>query len=228
MGYTHYWGRPGVIPPIVFHAIRVDFEQLILPLADAGVELAGPSGDGAPEITDEVICFNGLTECGHPKNEDILVPYPAESAEGIGPSSTAIDESGNGPITLVKHRCCGGSCVYETFNLPRCVDPESSRKPDENGLYANYVKTGFRPYDVGVTAALLVAKRHLKNQFMIQSNGGDRQWLDARRICQRVLGYGDWFGIVEEKVVEEWPGNPPTKRDVLVRTLVELDPVTLA
>lgn len=104
---------------------------------------------------------------------------------------------------------------------------ERQREPDQDGLYIDYVKTAFRPYDIAVTAALLVAKRYLGNGLIIQSNGGDEQWLDARQICQDVLGFGDWFGIVETQIVEEWPGDPPTKRGVLLRTLVELDPTTL-
>jgi hypothetical protein len=225
MGYTHYWHRPREIAQNVFHAVRVDFERLLLPLADASVELAGAFGEGTPEISDEIIRCNGLTECGHPKNEEIVIPYPTETAQGIGPSSTAIDDGSDGLVTRIRHRCCNGRCSYETFSLPRVV--ERQREPDEDGLYIDYVKTAFRPYDIAVTAALLVAKRHLGNGLIIQSNGGDEQWLDARRICQDVLGYGDWFGIVETQIVEEWPGDPPAKRDVLLRTLVELDPTTL-
>jgi len=60
MGYTHYWHRPRIIAPKAFHAIRVDFERLIMPLADAGVELAGGLGDGPPEITNALVRFNGL------------------------------------------------------------------------------------------------------------------------------------------------------------------------
>jgi len=228
VGYTHYWHRTEVIQQKAFQAIRADFERLLLPLADAGVELAGGLGEGAPEITGELIRFNGLDQCGHPKNEDIVIPYPSEDAEGIGSSATALDESDSGLITRVKHRCCNGRCSYETFHFPRRLKKEEHGDPDENGLYIDYVKTGFRPYDIAVTAALLIAKRHLKERFQIASNGGDCQWADARRICQRVLGYGDWFGIVEEAIVEEWPGDPPRTREVLVRTLVEVDPAALS
>ena len=94
-------------------------------------------------------------------------------------------------------------------------------KPDENGLYGGYVKTGFRPYDVAVTAILLVIKHYLKDRFVIHSNGADAQWADARRLCQQVLGYGDWFGIIEERVEEE------DGREVTLRILVELQPPEL-
>jgi hypothetical protein len=57
MGYTHYWQRPRVIPDAFFRPIKNDFEKLILPLSDAGIELAGGLGEGIPEITDDVIGF---------------------------------------------------------------------------------------------------------------------------------------------------------------------------
>lgn len=93
MGYTHHRFRPPLIDTAVFRGIRADFEKLILPLADIGVPLAGWDGKYEPEINDEFIRFNGVCKCGHPKNEEIVIPYPAEDARGIGPSETAI----NGP-----------------------------------------------------------------------------------------------------------------------------------
>src|SRR5947207_14663709 len=122
MGYTHYWYRPRVIAKDEFGSIRADFERLIIPLADAQIHLAGGLGEGSPEITDEVIRFNGLNECGHPQNEEIHIPYPSEFAEGIGPSSTAIDASSDGLTTMLKHRCCNGRCSSETLSLPMALE----------------------------------------------------------------------------------------------------------
>src|SRR5713226_3835346 len=93
MGYTHYWYRPSNISDAMFRSIRSDFERLVLPLSDAGVELAGALGDGPPEITEDAISFNGLNECGHPQTDELVIPYPSEHARGVGPSSTAIDGS---------------------------------------------------------------------------------------------------------------------------------------
>src|SRR6266581_3267804 len=110
MGYTHYWYRPSAIPDAVFRAMRGDFEKIILPLSDAGIELAGGLGQGPPEITDDVILFNGLDECGHPHTDELVIPYPSEHARGVGPSSTAIDGSFYELGVTVKHRCCDGRC----------------------------------------------------------------------------------------------------------------------
>ena len=228
MGYTHYWYRPLAIPDAIFEAIREDFAKLVLPLSDAGIELAGRFGQGPPEITNQEIAFNGVDECGHPPAEDLVIPYPSEQAQGVGPSSTAIDGSFYDLGVTIKHRCCNGRCSFETFGLEKQLPPNQT--PDENGLYCEYVKTGFRPYDVAVTCVLLIAKRHLRDQFIVHSNGADPQWSDAKRFCQQVLGYGDWFGIIEERVEENWPGvdDSTESREVLLRTLEEIEPSRLA
>lgn len=230
MGYTHYWQRPRVIPDETFRQIKSDFERLILPLSNAGVELADGLGEGIPEITDEVIRFNGLSECGHPQTDELVIPYPSEQAHGIGPSSTAIDGSYYDLGVTVKHRCCNGRCSFETFSFARTKEVRPDEVPEDNGLYGEHVKTGFRPYDVAVTSVLLVAKHCLRDQFVVHSNGGDAQWADAKRICQMVLGYGDWFGIIEERVKEDWPGSGGSivEREVLLRMLVEIEPSKLA
>ncbi|HWZ46140.1 MAG TPA: hypothetical protein VNW97_21895 [Candidatus Saccharimonadales bacterium] len=69
----------------------------------------------------------------------------------------------------------------------------------------------------------MIAKKNLKDQFAVHSDGTDRQWPDAKRLCQEVLGYGDWFGIVEEKVEDQLPGQAGT-RTILLPTLIEIHP----
>lgn len=229
MGYTHYWYRPAAIPDATFEAIRNDFGRVILPLSDVGIELAGGLGKGPPEITNDAIVFNGVDECGHPQTDALVIPYPSEHAQGVGPSSTAIDGSFYGLGVTVRHRCCSGRCSYETFRLAKRKVPAVSETPDENGLYCEYVKTGFRPYDVGVTCILLIAKRHLRDRFVIHSNGADAQWVDAKRICQQVLGYGDWFGIIENRIEESCGIEGSIEvREVNLRTLEEIEPSRLA
>jgi hypothetical protein len=222
MGYTHYWYRPLKIPAEIFWAIRLDFERLVLPLADLGVPLAGGIGEGLPVITNDLICFNGVKLCGHPANERLSIPFPAADASGIGPSTSALDES-NGLITKIKHRCCNGECNYETFLFPRCLDPDDVLPPDRRGRVFGFTKTAFRPYDIAVTAALLIAKKNLKDQIMVHTDGHDSHWSDAKRICQEVLGYGDWFGIVEEEVEGEDGGEKSS-----MPTLIEIRPPVLA
>jgi len=227
MGYTHYWYRPPVIPAEIFGAIRLDFERLILPLADYGVHLAAGLGEDLPIITNDHICLNGVKHCGHPKNDEIGIPYPTPDACGIGPSASAVHEGSDGLITRIKHRCCNGSCDYETYHFPRSLELEYAQGPNEQGLFIGFTKTAFRPYDIAVTAALLIAKRHLKDRFMVHTEGGDCQWSDAKHICQNVLGYGEWFGIVEEQIEEKLPDESSSER-VSVPTLIEIHPPALA
>ena len=166
MGYTHYWHRPATIPVEIFQAIRLDFERLVLPLADFGVHLAGGLGEGLPVLTNDTIRFNGVRNYGHQSNDAISIPYPTDDASGIGSSSNAIQESSDELITRVKHRCCNGSCSYETFNFLRCPQVDDAQL-DADALFIDFTKTGFRPYDVAVTAALLIAKRNLKDQLVV-------------------------------------------------------------
>jgi hypothetical protein len=57
------------------------------------------------------------------------------------------------------------------------------------------------------------------------SNGSDAQWTDARELCQRHLGYGAWFGIVEDPHVEvlKGPDNTQEEREVRIQLLIEMD-----
>ena len=149
MGYTHYWHRPERIPDEVFRKIAADFGRLILPLSDFGVELAGGLGKGPPAIAQNMIRFNGIQECGHPAFEDLVIPYPTDEAEGIGPAATAIASEYSFGV-LVKHRSCHGQCSYETFTLGRDMILRPGQEPDDMGLYVGFTKTGFRPYDIAV------------------------------------------------------------------------------
>ena len=208
MGYYHSWTRSGEGKSELFSAVRTDFEKLILPLADLGCSIAGPLGIGVPEIADDYIQFNGIRDCGHEKVDGPVVVFPTESACGIDFSATTrlIDT----PImTFATKRRCDGQCCHEDFLLGK-------------HYRSGCCKTAFKPYDVAVTAALLIAKHHWGEDIEIKSCGSDTQWWDAKLICQRVLGYGASFGFVskprphnldeqvewiEGKVFEEIPGN---------------------
>lgn len=186
MGYYHSWRGPDV--PEDFRLIRADFERLILPLADLGCPIAGADGTGVPEITDDYIHFNGIRHCGHEQVDGPVVVFPTEFACGI--DSTATSRLIDTPImTFATKRRCDGRCCHDDFLL--C-------KHYPGGL----CKTAFKPYDVAVTAALLIAKHHWGENIEITSCGSEAQWRDAKLICQRVLGYGASF-----KFIRKW--RPP-------------------
>jgi hypothetical protein len=219
MGYTHSWRRPQELPPALFADVREDLERLLLPLSDLGVHIADWDGRGVPYFDAEIIRFNGLRDCGHPKNEEIVFPFPAPEARGIGSSDTALPGDGSLGVFL-KHRCCPGNCDYEPFRFLRVLNPCDDVTGD--GLCWAFAKTGFRPYDLAVTSALLVAKRHIRERMIVETDGGELQWADAKELCQSVLGYGGSFGIVEERIREHRTDSKgtATQREVLLRTLV--------
>lgn len=93
MGYCHYWEIEQEIDKGSFLRIIADVQQTILVLDDMGVRLAGPLGGDLPEIDADHIAFNGLWECGHVKNEQIVIPFPAADAAGIGSSMDAVEGS---------------------------------------------------------------------------------------------------------------------------------------
>lgn len=179
MGYYHSWKGPR--DPEAFCLIRADFEKLILPLADMGCPIAGPLGTGVPELTDNYIQFNGLRHCGHSRVEAPVVMFPANNARGIDADTGELFRAAF--LGVVNTRRCDGQCCHDDFWLGNQYD-------------GGFCKTAFKPYDVAVAAALLIAKHHWGESFEITSCGSDAQWLDAKLLCQRVLGYGSSFRFV--------------------------------
>jgi hypothetical protein len=64
MGYTHYWylgGEEGnvPVPPEAFGHTLLDAKHLFQVAAEQGYDLAGPLGDGEPELTEGRLAFNG-------------------------------------------------------------------------------------------------------------------------------------------------------------------------
>lgn len=187
MGYNHYWRRPRAIERDAFAAIAEDFRKCVLPLDDLGVLLAGPDGDGLPMIEHEEIAFNGIRDCNHLHNAEIRIPFPSAEASGIGSSHDAV---AGGWFDGVRIRCrtCNGDCSYEPFVLER-VSSLSRRASMPGKHLRDYCKTAFRPYDLAVQCALIIARHHLGHQFAVWSSGSELHWNDARRFCYVHLGY---------------------------------------
>ena len=62
----------------LFRAILLDFQKLVLPMADMGVHLAGRLWRNEPEIDDECIAFNGPDDCGRPPYGKRLIESPRQ------------------------------------------------------------------------------------------------------------------------------------------------------
>lgn len=201
MGYTHYWYREKNILKRTMQAIVTDFGRIVLALNDAGVKLAGPLGKDAPEVLLDCVAFNGQENCGHPKNSEITIPWPTDSAKGIGHNLLAPDGTWFAG-TLLATRACNGDCSYESFVFERLFRPDFPQQ-NERGLNFVFCKTAFRPYDLAVTAFLIVAKHHLKGRLDVSSDGEDQHWEDARQLCQAFLGYGSEYHLEGEAGLRE-------------------------
>ena len=191
MGYTHYWYRQKEIAPETYSSIVQDFRQL-LPVFDKwGVKLAGGLGEGEPQIDSEGVWFNGDQHCGHNSDTELHIAWPAPDARGVI-RGAAITEAVAGAWfagALIRARCCDGDCSHETFHFPRTLEPHEWQEP-KNGLYFEFCKTAFKPYDLAVTAFLVIAKHHLQDRLMVHSDGDEAHWQDAKWLCQLELGYG--------------------------------------
>ena len=71
---------------------------------------------------------------------------------------------------LLRHTYCGGACDYETFGLELKDD-------------GNFVKTGMRPYDIAVTACLLMLRYRFRDGVVISSDGNTKEWAAGQELC---------------------------------------------
>lgn len=164
--------------------------MIVEAIKDYGVVLAGPMGTGEPEFAPSRVAFNGPVNCGHPENSSIVIPWPSEDATGVATEGEDAVEGQWFAGATLNARICNGSCDYETFAIDRVFQPEKWQEPDENGLYFDCCKTAFRPYDLAVTAVLLIARHHLGDAFQVSSDGSDKQWFDTKLLCYSRLGFG--------------------------------------
>jgi hypothetical protein len=75
---------------------------------------------------------------------------------------------------------------YETFSIERTYHPYASYDTPENGLYHDFCKTGERPYDLLVTAALL-RFRYYFPESLVSSDGSRDDWMPAWKLYQVVF-----------------------------------------
>src|SRR6266851_323091 len=198
MGYTHYWYTAPILELSKWDAYCVDAKHVIHIAREMGLKLAGSIGAGEPEITGEYLGLNGAADCGHAKDESIVIPWPSPTAGGIGTGEEAKAGSWYAGTTL-NTRTCNGDCSYESFYLPRTWRPGRDATHDSEGGYLilgedgkrfAFCKTAYRPYDVVVTALLILAKRHFGEAIRIASDGEDRDWEDGRILA--AVACGDW------------------------------------
>ena len=221
MGYKHYYWVPKEFDAKAFAKVAVDFKKMITPLKHLGVILADGAGENHPTISPTEICFNGLANCGHTERS-LGIVWPSKTASGV--SENKVD-SKLGEITKstwcggaeLAGRACDGDCSHETFSLEQKLEMEF--EPQENSVYVNKqdkksnkcfdsTKTAYKPYDLAVTVCLVIAKHHLGDDIVVESDGRIKHWKDAMQLCQQFLGYGlkfnlDTYGGEDENAVEQ-------------------------
>lgn len=195
MGYTHYWYRQKGVKPDTYGQVIDDFRRLLPALKEWGIHLAGGLGEGEPQINETGVYFNGLRNCGHSPDDAIVIAWPAKEASGIATPDEDVKAGTWFAGALLSKRCCDGDCSHETFHFPRVLKPHAWEKPKENGLYFVFCKTAFKPYDLAVTAFLVIAKHYLKDRLLVHSDGDEAHWQDAKWLCEMELGYGLSFQI---------------------------------
>lgn len=70
-----------------------------------------------------------------------------------------------------------GSC--ETFVVERVSSRRDHLGMEPAGFVFEFCKTAYGPYDVAVTACLVVLKSHLGDAILVTSNGGIHDWQDG-------------------------------------------------
>lgn len=84
---------------------------------------------------------------------------------------------------------------YEPLVVERRVEREPVFGLETAQRMTGFCKTRARPYDLLVTACLVALRHHLADAFEVRSDGTEAEWAGARRLCRRVLGYGEEFRL---------------------------------
>jgi hypothetical protein len=199
MGYTHYWRRPRTIDKKIYAAIVDDFSKTFKEL-QKHIDLADWTGEGQPWVDNNTgqVRFNGRHKCGHPENYAIVIPWPTPDAGGVAEYGEEAQKGYWFAGAEIQKRTCNGHCDYESFNFDRDMGKLKKWENPTSELWFNCCKTAFRPYDLAVITFLIIAKKHLKDQIKVSSDGTDANWFDGKMICQMMLGYGLEYIINKE------------------------------
>lgn len=207
MGYTHYYSRIADLDRELFKEVVKDFRKVNPVFEHVGFKLGNAFGEDVPTLAFHEISFNGLSECGH-KKQDVGLVWPTSNASGVqmmknGQQAESLDGkwfAGN----MATERVCSGDCSYETFSLEQHVTREElpDYRKDDPYIF-NCTKTNFRPYDLAVQVCLIIASHHLEKQIRVTSDGESIHWDDARQFCQNFLGYGSDFELFSEEEKKE-------------------------
>ena len=160
-GYAHNWNRTQIIEPAAFNIICKDFLTLYPRSKQPALRLPTPMGtksrrSGRSSSASTACLLRPRQESESPGS------WPAKNAHGIGDNARL---GGTLP-----YRTCNGDCSYESVWFERC-----QKAAVMDGMAGGFCKTAFRPYDLAVTAFLMIVKHHLGSEVQVQTDGAPCQ-----------------------------------------------------
>ena len=99
--------------------------------------------------------------------------------------------------------------------LSQCAVPNKKWTPTVNASYESFIlnrycwkdalitkdwvfnccKTNFYPYDIVVTAVLILAKSIAPDWIKVSSDGSMKDWTEWYMLCKKATGLGEWFTL---------------------------------
>jgi len=220
VSYAHHYAVKETLDPEAFEAFRKDVAKLLRAARELDLRICGPTGTGAPTVAKKTVSFNGERFCGHPARK-LGIPWPAADARGITtayetrperpdptnatvgsavlgypqPLANDADVAGIWPGgVLLKGRTCDGCCAAEAFTLRQSYKGVTTVHK-ENGWVFDGCATNFRPFDVIVTASLLLARHHFKHDIRVETNGLPAHWLEGYALVRSLFPQYDLGGV---------------------------------
>ena len=172
MAYSHYWYRPARLRAQTQARIIKDLKPLFGRLREI-VPLAISDGEYLATY-ESIVLASGIFFNGYAKDPDY-----------------------------------DGDGSHESFVFPWQIDRLSKRSSHDkySSLKFDCCKTARKPYDIAVQTVLIVISHHLNTDpagvgMIVNSDGEDAEWEEARCLVFQVLGYGADFHIGDPKEPE--------------------------
>jgi hypothetical protein len=91
-----------------------------------------------------------------------------------------------------------GDAALESFYVERAPTVPEHRKDVPDMQFFTFCKTGRRPYDVVVTAALCLMETLTDGHFRVSSDGSRHEWEDGLALARKILKTAEIPAGVEE------------------------------
>jgi hypothetical protein len=172
MGYEHYWVRPEILAPKIFVQWSADVRRIIHALPNDLIR--DDAGISEPETSDECVCFNGNVEQYTFLESFIAYSQGIFDEESIQKTMGHISDAGM------------------PFAVPQILDKSFQKGGlvlrDQRGWFRTSCKTGGKPYDIAVVAALIMMKHRFPSSCEVESDGAISGWKHGLELAMRATG----------------------------------------